>query len=169
MPLRRDDEGKVIFERTKAMSAEKKEGRVPRDQATVLRRSAGETIKGPMGDPPVGWLVLVGGPGKGQFVKLGVGANAIGRKTCDENRVVLDYGDKTISRIRHCVVSYDQENRKFFLHHDRGTHLVYIGNEPVLSVQELQPGMHIRIGRTDLRFVPVCGPDFDWDEEPPAP
>ncbi len=163
MPLRRDDEGKVVFEQTKANPAKKKGGSAPSDQATVLRRSAGETIKGAMGDPPVGWLVIVGGPGKGSFVKLGVGANAIGRKNSDENRVVLDYGDKTISRVRHCVVAYDQENRKFFLQHDRGTHLVYIGSEPVLSVQELKPGMHIRIGRTDLRFVPVCGPDFDWD------
>ena len=53
----------------------------------------------PMDDPPVGWLVIVAGPGRGRVATLGNNRNFIGRDR--GQRVSLDYGDDTISREGH--------------------------------------------------------------------
>lgn len=115
----------------------------------------------PMADPPAGWLVVVDGPGKGRAVTLGLHHNPIGRDA--SSRVVLDYGDDTISRSRHLVVTYDPEGRRFWVTPGDGTNLCYVNDQPVLASMPLEPCARIRTGRTTLRFVPLCGPDFSWD------
>ena len=119
-----------------------------------------------MADPPAGWLVIVDGPGKGRVVALGLHHNPIGRDP--RNRVVLDYGDETISRSRHLVVTYDPEGRRFYVTPGDGTNLCYVNDQPVLASMPLEPFAHVRTGRTTLRFVPLCGPDFSWDGADPA-
>lgn len=115
----------------------------------------------PMADPPAGWLVVVDGPGKGRAVALGLHHNAIGRDAA--NRVALDYGDETISRRRHVVVTYDPEGRRFYVTPGDGANLCYVNDQPLLASMPLEPCARIRTGRTTLRFVPLCGPDFAWD------
>ena len=131
------------------------------ERATVVHRSSS---RGPMDDPPVGWLVVVDGPGMGSVATLGIGSNSIGRDP-EANRVALDHGDDMISRSDHGVVVYDSENRKFWIRHGDGTNLMYVNDEPVLSVQPLEPVTHIRLGRTVLRFVPLCGEAFSWPDD----
>ena len=116
---------------------------------------------GPMADPPAGWLVIVDGPGQGRAVTLGLHHNPIGRDAA--NRVALDYGDETISRRKHLLVTYDPEGRQFYVTPGDGTNLSYVNDQPVLASMPLEPGARIRTGRTTLRFVPLCGPDFSWD------
>ena len=118
---------------------------------------------GPMSDPPVGWLVIVGGPGKGRVATLKGGVNFIGRGR--ENRVALGYGDMRISESRHCSIVYDDENRAFHIQHVDGKNLTYVDNEPVLSPRLLDAFARVRMGDTVLYFVPFCGPGFSWTEE----
>ena len=113
-------------------------------------------------DPVVGWLVVVEGPGKGRAMQLGYGMNAIGRGATD--RVKLDFGDDQISRGEHAVVTYDPRGRKFYVQHGGGTNLTYLGDDPVLTPVELPALSHIAIGNTVLRFVPLCGDGFDWQD-----
>ena len=113
-------------------------------------------------DPVVGWLVVVGGPGQGRALALGYGMNGISRSA--DARVPLDFGDDEISRNRHAMVAYDPKSRRFFVHHGDATNLTYLESEPVLQPTELSAGATIAIGRTELRFVPLCGPDFDWQD-----
>ena len=115
----------------------------------------------PMADPPAGWLVIVDGPGRGRAVTLGLHHNSIGRDA--ENRVALDYGDETISRRRHLVVTCDPEGRRFYVTPGDATNLSYLNDQPVLAPMPLEPSARIRTGRTTLRFVPLLGPDFSWD------
>ena len=115
-----------------------------------------------MDDPVVGWLVVIEGPGKGRAVPLGYGSNSIGRGATD--RVKLDFGDDQISRSGHAVVTYDPRGRKFYVQHGGGTNLTYLGDQPVLAPAELPVLSHISIGDTVLRFVPLCGADFDWQD-----
>ena len=115
-----------------------------------------------MDDPVVGWLVVVEGPGKGQAMQLGYGSNPLGRGATD--RVKLDFGDDQISRNGHAVVTYDPRGRKFYLQHGGGTNLTYLGDQPVLAPAELSALSHISIGNTILRFVPLCGAEFDWQD-----
>ena len=114
-----------------------------------------------MEDPPVGWLVVVAGPGQGNVLSLGNGANSIGRD--DTERLQLNFGDDMISRTNHTTVTYDPRGRQFYIQHGGGTNLTYINDQPVLAPQELQANTNILVGNTTLRFVPLCGAQFNWD------
>ena len=116
-----------------------------------------------MEDPPAGWLVIVDGPGKGRSAVLGYGMNSVGRDATE--RVALDHGDRHISRKRHVVITYDSEIRKFHIRHGDGINLVYVNDQAVHGTVELLPFAHIRIGKTKLRFVPLCGEQFCWEDK----
>ncbi|MBL3703228.1 FHA domain-containing protein [Sulfitobacter sp. BDSS02] len=109
---------------------------------------------------PVGWLIIVNGPGRGTCFTLQNGVAQIGRG--EDQAVRLDFGDNSISRANHAAVAYDAESRKFYLGHGGKANLVRLNNRPVLSTEELDTGNLIRIGETTLRFVALCGKDFDW-------
>jgi len=128
-------------------------------------RTAGEVppVDDPMSDPLVGWLVIVSGPGQGHFVRLGHGMNSIGR--AEGQRCRLDFGDTEISRKTHATVTYDPRGRKFYLMHGGGQNLTYVGDTPVLQPALLDGGELISLGKTTLKFVPLCGPDFDWSQQ----
>ena len=117
----------------------------------------------PMADPPVGWLIVVKGPGMGRVATLGIGANSIGRGAAE--RVSLDYDDQKISRKNHGVITYDPRGRKFYVQPGSGQNLTYVNDEPVLTPRELAPLTHVQMGDTVLRFVPLCGAGFSWDDE----
>ena len=116
----------------------------------------------PMADPVTGWLVVTAGPGKGRVCRLGNGVNSLGRG--EGARVRIDFGDDGISREGHAVLTYDPRGRKYYLQHGGGMNLTYLGDEPVLAPTPLAPMQEISIGATTLRFVPLCGPDFDWQD-----
>ena len=114
-------------------------------------------------DPVAGWLVVVAGKGRGNFVKIGHGLNSIGRGPyC---RVRLDYGDREISRSNHAFITYDPRGRTFYVQHGDGKNLVYLDEQPVLAPTALESGSEIAMGQTRLRFVALCGPDFSWASE----
>lgn len=112
-------------------------------------------------DLVVGWLVIIGGPGKGRSFELGLGTNSVGRST--NQKVRLDFGDTAIHREKHASVVYDPEGRRFFLQAGNDTrNLTYLGRDLVLLPVQLTGGETITIGKTTLRFVALCGPSFDW-------
>ena len=115
-----------------------------------------------MDDPPVGWLVVVKGPGQGRFVALGNGSNSIGRD--ESERVRIDFGDETISRHGHSTITYDPRGKKFYLQHGAGKNLTYLEGAPVLSPTELPGFSHITIGNSELLFVPLSCEQFDWED-----
>tara|TARA_R110000772_G_scaffold109602_6_gene212863 strand:- start:385 stop:1074 length:690 start_codon:yes stop_codon:yes gene_type:complete len=116
-----------------------------------------------MADPVVGWLVIVDGPGKGNYLKLGNGQNSIGRNQSE--RISLDFGDEQISRSRHAMLTFDPRGLAFYIQQGSGTNLAYLDNNPVLAPTKLSAGSRITLGETTLMFVPLCSEDFSWDEE----
>jgi hypothetical protein len=108
----------------------------------------------------VGWLVITDGPGRGRSLELGYGMNIIGRNP--GNRLVLDFGDDQISGDDHFRVAFDGTHRRFHLVPGKGTNLVYIGDAPLLSPIELVAHAQITVGKTGLRFVPLCSDAWDW-------
>ena len=178
MPVYRGPDGKIIEEKTVKREEDDRPTKVvnrplpPAPQSgeeektrLVGRRRADEQHpkeNRAMDDPVVGWLVVVEGPGKGQTLQLGYGSNPLGRGATD--RVKLDFGDDQISRNGHAVVTYDPRGRKFYVQHGGGTNLTYLGDQPVLAPAELPALGHIGIGNTILRFVPLCGAEFDWQD-----
>lgn len=122
----------------------------------------GVVLSGATNDPVVGWLVIVIGPGRGNALTLGYGLNGIGRGP--RARVRLDFGDLEISRDQHAVITYDPKGRRFYLQHGGGTNLTYLDQQPVLVPSELKGDETIVLGQTQLRFVPFCGVNFDWQD-----
>lgn len=112
--------------------------------------------------PVVGWLVIIDGPGRGRAREIVSGRNAVGRGA--GNDISVDFGDSQISRDKHAVISYDPRGRKFYIQHGEGTNLTYLNDQPVLTPCELEALSHITLGDTVLRFVPLCGKDFDWQD-----
>ena len=111
-------------------------------------------------DPVVGWLVLVEGPGKGRSIEIGSGANSVGRSPGQQIRI--DFGDDLISRERHAILIFDPRTQRFFLERGDGRNLTYVNDSPVLSPVELVGGETIILGKTQCRFVRLCGEDFAW-------
>jgi len=113
-------------------------------------------------DPVAGFLVVISGPGRGSVTMLHYGRNSIGRDV--SQAIALDHGDSRISRENHCTVTYDPISRKFYLQNGEGNKLTYLEGQPVLAPVNLAAGNQIRVGDTVLRFIPLCGKDFDWTD-----
>ncbi len=113
-------------------------------------------------DPIVGWLVIVNGKGKTNVLTLGYGMNSIGRSP--DERVSINFGDEQISRNKHAIITYDPRGRKFYVQHGGGKNLTYLGDQVLLVPMELKGGEEILIGQTTLRFMPLCGEHFDWQQ-----
>ncbi len=112
---------------------------------------------------PVGWIIVVSGPGRGACFTMFAGVSQIGRG--EDQAVRLDFGDTSISRNNHAAVAYDDEQAKFYLGHGGKSNLVRLNGKPVLSTEELSDGDMVRIGETTLKFVALCGDDFTWANE----
>ncbi|NNJ67387.1 MAG: FHA domain-containing protein [Boseongicola sp.] len=120
-------------------------------------KAASETNKSEF---PVGWIIVISGPGRGSCFTMFTGVSQIGRG--EDQAVRLDFGDTSISRNNHAAVAYDDEQGKFFLGHGGKSNLVRLNGKPVLSTEELVNGDMVRIGETTLKFVALCGEDFTW-------
>ena len=122
--------------------------------SAVARKSAGDVRF------PAGWIVVVEGPGRGAFFAVTNSVSSIGRGL--DQTICLNFGDASISRNNHAALAYDAEQNRFFLGHGNKSNIVRRNGQPVLSTEELSDGDQIRIGKTTLRFVALCGPEFTW-------
>ena len=114
-------------------------------------------------DPVVGWLVVVGGPGLGAHRSIYEGNNTVGRATTQ--RVAIDFGDDTISAEEQAYIRYDSADRSFlFVPNMAKTNVVQVNDKKPTGAVALQAMDVITMGRTQVVFVPFCGPDFDWAE-----
>jgi len=112
-------------------------------------------------DPVVGWLVVVGGPGIGQYRPIFEGNNTLGRGS--SNRIAVDFGDDAISAEEQGYIRYDSAERSFlFVPNLAKTNVVSVNDKRPTGAVELSQMDVITMGRTQLVFVPFCGPDFDW-------
>lgn len=114
---------------------------------------------GVLSGPVVGWLVIVAGPGRGETLKLGYGVNDIG--SSPGARVRLNFGDPSIAPDNHAAIIYTTRSRRFYLAQSAASE-TWLNGQPVSESVELAGGETLRFGQTQLRFVPLCGPAFDW-------
>ncbi|MCG5539349.1 FHA domain-containing protein [Halorhodospira sp. 9622] len=151
-----DDKTRLHRPKKKDAAGHGADGQSPNDQTAAGDPNALHD------DPVVGWLVVERGPGRGTARELGYGMNSIGR--AKDERVSVDFGDHEISRHNHAVVTYDPRGRRFYVQHGDAKNLTYVNDSPVLQPVELAGGEQIALGDTVLRFVALCGPDFDWQD-----
>ncbi|GAB5456555.1 MAG: hypothetical protein Hens2KO_27840 [Henriciella sp.] len=175
------------MESDKRYRSDKNKARKPIDDKTrVFGADPSKNVassKDPMRDPPVAWLVVVGGAGRGTTFEVGYGNNSVGRGQDMKIRLNFDVTetvrvdnaaakivteDSEISR-DHFRITYDDEDRAFYIapspNARNNTKLERAGSlKTVLTLQELEPRDIIRAGRTKLLFVPLCGKEFDWKD-----
>jgi hypothetical protein len=138
------------------------------EHTMIHRREIAAPNRGEASDeqyqPVTGWLVAVTGPGKGRARAVYEGTNPAGRDPSQQ--IPLDFGDTEISREKHFFVTYEPKKRSFHISVGEKRNLVYVNGEVVLSGTSatLSEGSEIEVGKTKLRFVPLCGPGFSWDE-----
>lgn len=114
-------------------------------------------------DPVVGFLIVVGGPGLGSHRPIFEGNNTVGRS--GENRIPLNFGDDSISGEAQAYIRYDSVERSFlFVPNLAKTNVVSLNEKRPTGAVELKPMDVITLGRTQVAFVPFCGPEFDWSE-----
>ena len=120
------------------------------------------TAGGPARDPqfPVGWIVVVDGPGRGASFTLTAGLSTVGRDP--GQTVALDFGDASISREQHVAIAYDEEENRTFVGHGGKSNIVRLNDKPLLTTEDLNDGDTIRIGKTVLRYVAFCNDAFTW-------
>ncbi len=112
---------------------------------------------------PVGWILVVEGPGRGECFSLEAGMSQIGRG--DDQAVKLDFGDNSISRVNHAAVVYDPETHSFMLGHGGKKNIVRLNGTPVISNETLNSGDRIKLGETTLHFVALCTQEFNWNDD----
>ena len=112
-------------------------------------------------EPPVGWLVCIKGVLLGRCYYIYAGRNSVGRN--NDNKIALK-GDNCISREKHAYIVYEPRKRVFRLHPGNSDGLTYLNGDEIYEPTELKVGDAIELGQTTLRFVPLCGPDFSWED-----
>ena len=112
-------------------------------------------------DPVVGWVVIVGGPGIGNYRPIFEGNNSVGRGA--GNRIPIDFDDEAISSEEQAYIRYDSSDRSFlFVPNLAKTNVVSVNNQKPTGAVTLNQMDVIMMGRTQLVFVPFCGSEFDW-------
>ena len=134
------------------------------DPIEAARAAAPATVQNSC---PVGWIVVIGGPGRGAHFALFNGVSQIGRG--EDQAVKLDFGDGSISRTNHAAIAYDDETNGFFLGHGGKTNIVRLNDRPVISTETLTSQDMIRIGETTLLFVALCNDRFHWAKNRTGP
>jgi hypothetical protein len=109
-------------------------------------------------DPPVGWLVIVGGPNCGADFTIHAGDNTIGRSPA--MAVALDT-DPTVAENQLSVL-YDSRSNRFLARPGTAALRSYVNGEAVESSVGLQRGDKLQVGNTTLLFVPLAGERFQW-------
>lgn len=97
-------------------------------------------------------LEIVEGPGKGEILEVLAGPNPVGRQE-DGNSIVLDFGDKTISRVAHAIIVAAGTPAAFTLHDGGKTNPVKLNGTPIGKQASAQIGDTIEIGVTTLRIL----------------
>jgi pSer/pThr/pTyr-binding forkhead associated (FHA) protein len=95
-------------------------------------------------------LTIVEGPGAGNSVSVFTGTNQIGRG--DDMRVQINFGDDTISRQQHAVLTFDAKNLEVRVYDGGKPGGLWVNGTRVTSDQAVKAGDLIKLGETTLKL-----------------
>lgn len=113
-------------------------------------------------DPTVGWLVVLNGEHYGEDFRLRSDKNYIGR---NEDMDVALTGEKSVSRNKHVIISFEPRKQVFFAQPGESRKLFYLNEEVVLAPVFLKRNDILTIGEVELMFIPLCDEKFTWKKE----
>jgi len=128
----------------------------PEDQMTMVISNV------PAGsEPVVGWLVCVKGGYFGQSFCLKAGNNRIGRAADMDVQLALE---ASVSRNRHCLITFDPSRQAFYIQQGDGRGITYLNGEIVMAPAKMEPGDRVGIGEAEFLFIPLCTGGFRWED-----
>lgn len=95
-------------------------------------------------------LTITDGPGAGNAVSIFSGTNQIGRG--DDMRVQINFGDDTISRQQHAVITFDMKNLEVRIYDGGRPGGLWVNGERITADAQVKPGDLIKLGETTLRL-----------------
>lgn len=98
----------------------------------------------------VGKLTVIEGPGAGNSVSIFSGTNQIGRG--NDMRVQINFGDDTISRQQHAVITFDTKNLEVRVYDGGKPGGLWVNGTRVTADQAVKFGDLIKIGETTLKL-----------------
>ncbi|MEM9248699.1 MAG: FHA domain-containing protein [Pseudomonadota bacterium] len=115
---------------------------------------------------PVGWLVVVEGPGRGIVTTLVTGANTIGRGAT----MAVALQQDTLSEGLYATLTHTPGAGFALASSGSGISLHINGTEPGgTAAVPIQSGTDIQVGATTLRFVALSDDTFAWAEHAHGP
>lgn len=135
----------------------------PSSLSETAERASATINQNETSTPVVGWLVVIEGPGRGDFRPIFYGNNTVGRSP--SQRIALNFGDDAISSEEQAYIQYNYKKREFLF-------IPNLAKPNILEVNEDNPSGpiplnsydKIRIGETTLIFISLCGDRFEWSE-----
>lgn len=112
-------------------------------------------------DPVVGWLVCVKGEYFGQSFNLKAGNNTVGRAM---NMDIPLAQEPSVSRNKHCVITYEPLNQVFYIQQGESSGLTYLNGEMVMFPTKMKEQDRIKLGTVELLLIPFCTNGFRWEE-----
>lgn len=113
--------------------------------------------------PVAGWLVVLDGPARGQDLRLGEGRNFLGVDAAG-NPAVLDANSPLA--VRRGIVVYDPQDNNWCALPGSSNELCTLNGKSLIEKMPLTAGDTFAVGGAQLRFVPLCGPEFNWNAAP---
>lgn len=95
-------------------------------------------------------LTITEGPGVGNAVSIFSGTNQIGRG--DDMRVQINFGDDTISRQQHAVITFDMKNLEVRIYDGGRPGGLWVNGERITADAQVKLGDLIKLGETTLRL-----------------
>lgn len=112
-------------------------------------------------EPIVGWLICVKGEYFGQSFNLKTGNNTVGRAM---NMDIPLAQEPSVSRNKHCVITFEPENQVFFLQQGESSGLTYLNGAMVMSPTGIKEQDRIKIGAAEFLLIPFCADGFRWED-----
>jgi len=111
-------------------------------------------------EPVVGWLICVKGEYFGQSFSLKAGNNTVGRAV---NMDVHLAQEGSVSRNKHCLITFDPNNQTFHIQQGESRGLTYLNGEIVMVPTEMKSKDRISVGEAEFLLIPLCVDGFRWD------
>lgn len=126
------------------------------EAANVIINPVGEAVQ-----PVVGWLVCVKGSNLGKEFRIHSDYNYVGSSNGD----IIIPGDQKISREKHMMITYDPQDRKFYISTASGANIIRLNSKALIGGgAELNNYDIIETGDSAFLFIGFCGEKFGWED-----
>ena len=112
-------------------------------------------------EPVVGWLVCLKGEYYGRSFNLKTGNNTVGRAMNMDLHLTKE---ASVSRNRHCLISFEPESQTFYIQQGESSGLTYLNGAVVMAPVKMAAMDRIKIGQAEFLLFPLCTGGFRWED-----